>query len=135
MAQRKKAAAFPVRNGLRVLILEDVPTDAKLIERELRGTGVAFQTARVDGRDQFLGALQNFSPDFILADYSLQGFDGAAALSLARENAPDTPFIFVTGTRSVLAFDGPFWRVWLWGDDDAILLPIPPILIRQKFML
>jgi signal transduction histidine kinase len=34
----------------------------------------------------------------ILSDYSLPGFDGYAALSIAKAKCPDIPFIFVTGT-------------------------------------
>jgi signal transduction histidine kinase/FixJ family two-component response regulator len=97
MAQRKETLHTARQNGLRILILEDAPTDAELIECELRGSGLNFQTARVDARDQFLSALKRFLPDLILTDYSLPDFDGASALSLARENAPDVPFIFVTG--------------------------------------
>jgi diguanylate cyclase (GGDEF)-like protein/PAS domain S-box-containing protein len=34
----------------------------------------------------------------ILSDFSMPGFDGMAALAIARELSPDTPFIFVSGT-------------------------------------
>jgi signal transduction histidine kinase len=34
----------------------------------------------------------------ILSDYALPSFDGYAALAIAKEKAPNTPFIFVTGT-------------------------------------
>ena len=34
----------------------------------------------------------------ILSDYALPNFDGYAALAIAKEKAPITPFIFVTGT-------------------------------------
>ncbi len=84
-------------NGLRILILEDVPSDAALMERELQKSGMKFSAARVDGRDPFLAALKTLPPDIILSDYSLPGFDGVSALSLAQENTPDVPFIFVTG--------------------------------------
>ncbi len=83
-------------NGLRILILEDLPDDAALMERELQKSGMKFSAARVDGRDPFLAALKTL-PDIILSDYSLPGFDGVSALSLAQENTPDVPFIFVTG--------------------------------------
>ncbi len=39
-----------------------------------------------------------FRPDLILSDYTLPRFDGMAALSLARERAPATPFLIVTGS-------------------------------------
>src|SRR2546429_2018437 len=36
--------------------------------------------------------------DVILSDFSMPQFDGMEALRLAKELAPDTPFIFVSGT-------------------------------------
>jgi diguanylate cyclase (GGDEF)-like protein/PAS domain S-box-containing protein len=52
----------------------------------------------VDSEPSFEQALREFAPDVILSDFSMPGFDGMAALALARELAPDTPFIFVSGT-------------------------------------
>jgi signal transduction histidine kinase len=82
---------------LRILILEDVPTDAELLEEELRSAGIKFISMRVDNQDSFLEALDRFSPELILSDYSLPAFDGESALSAAREKALAVPFIFVTG--------------------------------------
>ena len=36
--------------------------------------------------------------DLILADYSIPGFDGMTALTLARQHCPDVPFLFVSAT-------------------------------------
>lgn len=36
--------------------------------------------------------------DVILADYSIPGFDGMTALTLARQHCPDVPFLFVSAT-------------------------------------
>ncbi len=83
---------------LHILMLEDSATDAELNERLLRKAGLDFDALRVEDRAGFLAALAEFRPDLILADYSLPGFDGLEALGLAREQAPDTPFLFVTGS-------------------------------------
>ena len=85
------------KTALRILILEDVPTDAELIEDVLRKAGIDFVRQFVDDRGSFLESLAHFSPDIILSDYSLPGFDGETALKVAREIAPEVPFIFVTG--------------------------------------
>ncbi|RPJ86987.1 MAG: PAS domain S-box protein, partial [Acidobacteria bacterium] len=45
----------------------------------------------------FLRELNDWRPDVILADYCLPTFDGLAALRVAKEGNPDTPFIFVSG--------------------------------------
>ena len=86
-----------LEKSLRVLILEDVPSDAELVERGLRSAGVEFISTRVDSQDSFREALDRFVPEIILADYLLPAFDGESALAIAREKVPNVPFIFVTG--------------------------------------
>jgi hypothetical protein len=83
---------------LRILILEDVPTDAELQEHELRSAGYSFTCERVDTRDAFLDALDRFAPDVVLADYQLPQFDGMTALRLTRERHPEIPVVMVTGS-------------------------------------
>ncbi|MBK1695355.1 histidine kinase [Chromatium weissei] len=82
---------------LRILLLEDHPTDAELIERFLKKSGLTLIAKRVDQRDTFIKALNEFCPDVVLADYSLPHFDGVQALNLVRERDANLPFIFVTG--------------------------------------
>jgi PAS domain S-box-containing protein len=82
---------------MHILILEDVPSDAELIEEELVDAGLLFKATRVDTRAAFVREMERFSPDLILADYSLPSFDGISALKITLEKAPDIPFIFVSG--------------------------------------
>jgi two-component sensor histidine kinase len=82
---------------VKILLLEDSPIDADLIREYLRRGGVAFDIERVVTRDEFDSALQRGGHDLILSDYSLPAFDGLAALAIARQVAPDLPFIFVSG--------------------------------------
>jgi two-component system, cell cycle sensor histidine kinase and response regulator CckA len=86
------------RDALKILILEDVPMDAELVEYELGRASIPFLSRRVDNREAFLRELDNFRPDLILSDYTLPRFDGMTALSLARERAPSIPFLIVTGS-------------------------------------
>jgi PAS domain S-box-containing protein len=85
---------------LRILILEDVPADAELMERELRKGGIKFSSKRVETREDFLKELKEFAPDIILSDYKLPHFDGMAALEITKELAPTIPFILVTGSMN-----------------------------------
>jgi PAS domain S-box-containing protein len=85
-------------NPLRILILEDVPMDAELVEYELARASIPFLSRRVDSREGFLHELDSFHPDVILSDYTLPRFDGMTALSLARERTPSIPFLIVTGS-------------------------------------
>jgi PAS domain S-box-containing protein len=86
------------QDALRILILEDVPMDAELVEYELERARIPFLSHRVDSREGFLHALEEFAPDLILSDYTLPRFDGMTALSLAKERAPSIPFLIVTGS-------------------------------------
>jgi response regulator RpfG family c-di-GMP phosphodiesterase len=82
---------------LKILILEDVPGDAKLMEMELQSEGLAFTATRVDSKEAFRQALSNSPPDLILADYSLPAFSGLDALKEVRGQCPEVPMIFVSG--------------------------------------
>ncbi len=83
--------------NLRILILEDVPTDAELIQFELKEADTVFTANCVKDKVGYLSALDDFSPDIILSDYSLPSFDGLSALKLAVHKCPEVPFIFVSG--------------------------------------
>jgi PAS domain S-box-containing protein len=82
---------------LRILINEDVPSDAELLQYEIRKGGFSFISIRVETREGFLSALDEFVPDLIISDYNLPSFDGMQALALAREYSPLIPFVIVTG--------------------------------------
>ncbi len=83
---------------LRVLLAEDVAADAELEIREIKRAGLRVSHRIVDSEKDFIRALREFAPDVILSDFSMPQFDGMEALRLAKELAPDTPFIFVSGT-------------------------------------
>lgn len=81
----------------RVLLLEDSATDAELVERELRKAGIAFTSKRVEARDEFVRALDEFNPDIVLSDFRLPDFDGMAALEIVQRHHLDVPVVMVTG--------------------------------------
>ena len=83
---------------IRVLLTEDVAADAELEVRELKRAGLRVAHRIADTEESFAAALREFDPDIILSDFSMPVFDGMAALALARELRPQTPFIFVSGT-------------------------------------
>ena len=87
-----------MKTPLRLLHLEDDPVDADLVATTLTESGLACVSHRVDTRSTFLAALKESDIDLILADYSIPGFDGMTALALARQQAPDVPFLFVSAT-------------------------------------
>lgn len=82
---------------VRLLFVEDSALDAELIVMALRRGGVDVAVDQVADAPAFEAALRRGGFDLILSDYQLPGFDGLAALALARLHAPETPFIFVSG--------------------------------------
>lgn len=80
------------------MMLEDDAADAELTKFALRKGGLNFSLERVETKAEYLKALQEQTPSLILSDYSLPGFNGHDALSIALEQCPEIPFIFVTGT-------------------------------------
>lgn len=81
---------------LRLLLLEDTPTDAELIIRQLQRGGFDPDWARVETREEYLDELEK-RPDVVLADYSLPEFEAPEALQLLQERGYDIPFIVVSG--------------------------------------
>jgi PAS domain S-box-containing protein len=86
--------------SIRILIVEDLPTDAELAQREIRKTLENCVFHRVETREDFLAALSDFRPDLIVSDYSMPRFDGLTALKLALQHAPSTPLIILTGSMN-----------------------------------
>lgn len=83
---------------LRILILEDVPTDAELETAALKRARIPCESVRVETPAAFLEQLEKFRPGLVLSDFTLPHFDGLSALKIAREKRPDIPFIIVSGT-------------------------------------
>lgn len=87
----------PARRPLRVLHLEDSPSDSELASEHLDAEGIPSELHRVETREQFQAALEAGGIDLILADFQLPTFDGVTAFLLARNLRPDVPFIMLTG--------------------------------------
>jgi two-component system sensor histidine kinase UhpB len=80
----------------RVLILEDDPLDAELIQYVLTTKEYCCQSVWTQTQSEFLAALQQSSFDVILADYTLPDFDGLLALAQAQTLCPDTPVVMLS---------------------------------------
>jgi len=83
--------------SIRILMAEDLPTDAELAEREIRQVLKVCVFQRVETREAYLDALETFQPDLIVSDYRMPRFDGLTALQLALDRVPLTPVIILTG--------------------------------------
>jgi PAS domain S-box-containing protein len=87
-------------DSLKVLILEDAPTDAELMQRSLRAGGMKVIAKRVETEPEFAAALEQFAPDVVLADFKLPRYDGLSAIRLVHDTHPNLPVIVVTGALS-----------------------------------
>lgn len=85
---------------LNILMLEDLPEDAGLVERLLRKDNINFYLLRVDTRQDFEAALDDFKPDIILSDHALPQFNSIEALKCVKNRNLQLPFILVTGNVS-----------------------------------
>ena len=83
---------------LRLLIIEDVAAEAELAIQQLKWAGLNCTWTRVDTEAGLRTQLRELRPHVVISDFSLPGYDGSAALSLVRREAPDVPFIFLSGT-------------------------------------
>src|SRR5436190_22292314 len=81
----------------RILLIEDCQSDAALIVRHLENGGYRIYADCVQTAAALRTALAAAEYDAIIADYHLPQFDAPAALSIARENGRDIPFLVVSG--------------------------------------
>jgi PAS domain S-box-containing protein len=88
------------KNILNILFVEDLPSDAELAVLELRKEGLRFEHLRVDTRDEFIKALNEFKPDIVISDYMMPSYNGMLALIDAREFYQSIPFILCTGSMN-----------------------------------
>ncbi|MGH9588680.1 MAG: ATP-binding protein [Acidobacteriaceae bacterium] len=83
---------------LRVLMVEDNPDDALLVERRLRHGGFEVSLRRVETAEEMSAAMLDPDQwDIILADYHLPSFSAPQALDLLKSSGLDLPFIMMSG--------------------------------------
>ncbi len=101
---------------LRILMLEDDPVDAEIIQWALQENCPCVFNVAIN-KEAYCAALDQFHPDLILADNALPRFNAKEALEMVLERSLNIPFILVTGTVSE-EFAANIIRL---GADDYIL--------------
>lgn len=84
--------------NIKILIAEDVPTDAELVKREINKSFFKVTYKVVETRSDFTKAVIHFQPDLVITDYRMPTFDGMSALKIVIDLSPFTPVIVVTGS-------------------------------------
>lgn len=87
-----------IKKTIRLLHLEDNKNDQLLVREMLEAEGLPCELETVQTRAEFEAALTQGNYDLIISDFSLPSFDGLKALTFAHKQAPQTPFIFFSGT-------------------------------------
>ncbi len=87
-----------IKEKLRILIVEDNPNDASLIEYHLKKIIEKPEIKKVDTFSKFKEFVHFFDPDVIISDYKLNGFTGMEVLDYVNQETTIRHFIFVTGT-------------------------------------
>ena len=83
---------------LRLLLAEDSPDDAALLEATLRSGGFAPEIHRVTTEAGFRAALRLKSWDVVVLDYTLPEFSAHRALAILREETSSLRALVVSGT-------------------------------------
>lgn len=81
-----------------ILLVEDADDDAALLIAELSRLDRMLAFRRVETAEEMVAALGEQAFDLVICDHRLPRFDSRAALAIMRAQAPETPFIIMSGT-------------------------------------
>ena len=84
--------------SVRLLLIEDSPTDAALTVAALRRAGHQIESLRVETEAELRAALTTGTWDVITCDWAMPCFSAPEALAVLDELDLDLPFIIVSGT-------------------------------------
>ena len=75
-----------MKEKIRILILEDFPEDAKLIDHAIKKENIEFVSKTVDHGVDFQKELISFRPDIVLSDFNLPDYTGLDAIKFVLKN-------------------------------------------------
>ena len=88
---------LPLPSPLRLLLIEDLPTDSERMIEEIREAGLAVITEVIEKREEFARRVLEERFDLILTDYRLRDWLGTDTVSMLNELGLDIPVILVAG--------------------------------------
>ncbi len=119
----------------KILIVDDKPSNVKILGQELADRGYAIETA-TDGREA-LRKVESTRPDLIILDFMMPQMSGLEVLKELRKGENDTPVVMITayGTidRAVEAIkEGAYDFITRPFEPDHIVLVVQKALERQR---
>ena len=119
----------------KILIVDDKPSNVKILGQELADRGYAIETA-TDGREA-LKKVESIRPDLIILDFMMPHMSGLEVLKELRKGENDTPVVMITayGTidRAVEAIkEGAYDFITRPFEPDHIALVVQKALERQR---
>ncbi|ABG05927.1 two component transcriptional regulator, winged helix family [Rubrobacter xylanophilus DSM 9941] len=120
-----------MRPGTRILVVEDDPSIARLLQLELEHRGYEVCCA-ADG-EEGLAAFERLRPDVVVLDIMLPGMDGVGVLRRLREAGHRTPVIMLTARDAT----GDKVHSLDRGADDYLTKPfeVEELLARMRAVL
>jgi two-component system, NarL family, sensor histidine kinase UhpB len=82
----------------RIVFVDDDQDDADIAAWRLTKAGVVLSSTVVSSEATLTAELLECTPDLIISDFTMPGFDGWGALRVARALVPEVPFIFHSGS-------------------------------------
>ena len=83
--------------SLRLLMVEDSATDAKLVVQELQRSGCVVEFDRVETAEAMRAALERTTWDAVTSDWSMPKFTAPAALAILKEKGLDDVLVVIGG--------------------------------------
>lgn len=102
---------------MKILHLEDNPSDALIIERGVQRQGLQATFIQARSPDEFAAALQVGGFDAVLVDNNLPGYSAQDAIAQAKANHPNVPVIVCSGA----AHDTEVAATFAAGANDYVL--------------
>src|SRR5580704_15442665 len=100
MGERGSGVTLGRANPVRILIVEDNPKDAELLQWMLRSAkGGNFELRCVGYLAQAIELILSSWPEVLLLDLTLPDSSGVETIERARAAGPDLPIVVLTGRR------------------------------------
>ncbi|MEM6261272.1 MAG: response regulator [Bacteroidota bacterium] len=82
---------------LKILHIEDEPSDASLLKLKLKRAQVSADIQVVTDTQSLKDAIQEFKPEVVVSDNSMPNLTAKDALALIKASLPEVPFVLFTG--------------------------------------